>query len=98
MLGRRRIIPLVSGAIVPPLAAFLLLPIHFVASYTPLPTPTITSTQTPIPTLTSTPSPTPTKIPLPTKTPTPTPIPVTSQQLDEWFTKYSNHYSIERSK
>jgi len=56
-----------------------------------------------------TPTPTPTLIPTPTAsnaayaptpspTPTPTPIPVTAKPLDEWFTKYSNHYSIDKQK
>ena len=54
---------------------------------------------TPTPTSTPTPSPTPTNTPtpLPTSTPTPTPYPVTSQQLDDWFTKYANQYSVDRS-
>lgn len=71
---------------------------------TPTPTPTLvpTPTPTPIPTATPTTKPTATPTPKPTTTPsptpTPTPIPVTAAQLDEWFTKYSNHYSIDRQK
>ena len=34
----------------------------------------------------------------PSLTPTPTLPPVTSSQLDQWFTKYSNLYSIDRQK
>jgi hypothetical protein len=67
-----------------------------------IPTPSPTVTPTPIPTITPTPSPRPTprptRIPAPTPLPTPTSIPVTSQQLDSWFTQYSNHYSIDRNK
>lgn len=61
---------------------------------TPFPTatPTVTPPSTPTPTLTPSPSPTP------TLTPTPTPQPVTSEQLDNWFTSYSNQYSIDRQK
>lgn len=66
------------------------------------PTPTMTPTSTPTPTNTPTPTPTPSPKPTPTPTPkpspTPTPLPVTGGQLDEWFTKYANHYSIDRSK
>ena len=58
--------------------------------------PTATPTVLPSPTLP--PTLTPTKKPLPTKTPTPTPFHVTAEQLDTWFTTYSNHYSIERAK
>lgn len=64
--------------------------------------PTVTVTNTPIPTSTPIPSPTPTPTltPKPSSTPTPTitPIPVTNQQLDSWFTKYSNYYSVERDR
>lgn len=67
------------------------------AAEAPTPIPTATPTATPRPTATAsnaayapTPSPTP--------TPKPTPIPETATQLDEWFTKYSNHYSIDRQK
>lgn len=49
------------------------------------------------PTPTPTPSPTPTPTPSPTPSPTPTPFPVTAQQLDQWFTQYANHYSVDRS-
>jgi hypothetical protein len=55
-------------------------------------------TAAPSPTLTNTPTAYPTKKPTPQPTPSPTPYPVTSEQLEEWFTKYSNHYSIERKK
>lgn len=60
----------------------------------PTPSPTMT------PTPTSTPSPTPTHTPTPTvtSTPTPTPLVYSSAQMDEWFTRYANHYSIDRSK
>ena len=66
-----------------------------------MPTPTLT--QTPHPTEfkpTNTPTPIPTVTPRPTQTlrVTPTNIPITSGQLDEWFTKYSNLYSIDRQK
>jgi len=54
-------------------------------------TPTPTPTPSPTPTFTPTPSPTP----LPS--PTPTSYPVTAQQLDQWFTQYANHYSVDRS-
>jgi len=63
---------------------------------TPTATPTPTETPTPTPEPTNTP--TPTVSPTPSLTPTPPPPPVTSQQLDEWFTKYSNQYSIDRQK
>lgn len=54
---------------------------------------------TPTPTFTPTPTPTPTNTPTPTPSPspTPTPFPVTSEQLDNWFTEYANHYSVDRS-
>ncbi|MFZ2024891.1 MAG: transglycosylase family protein [Microgenomates group bacterium] len=61
---------------------------------TPLPMPTPTAIPTQKPTATPTQKPTAT----PSPTPKPTPIPVTAAQLDEWFTKYSNHYSIDRQK
>jgi hypothetical protein len=51
----------------------------------------------PTPSSTSSPSPTPTPKPTPSNSPTPTQYPVTSQQLDDWFTKYANHYSVDRS-
>lgn len=59
-------------------------------------TPTPTATPTPSPT----PSPKPTHTPTPTVSPSPTPIPYTytREQMDEWFTKYANHYSVDRSK
>ena len=59
---------------------------------TPTPTPTFTPTPTPSPT------PKPTNTPTPTVTPIPTPMAATSEQLDAWFTKYANHYSVDRSK
>jgi hypothetical protein len=75
---------------------------RFIPSPTPTPTLIPTNTPTPIPTLTptptDTPTPKPTLIPTPTQTPTPTSVPVTSNQLDGWFTQYSNHYSIDRQK
>ena len=56
------------------------------------------NTPTPTPTLSSTPTPKPSHTPTPTVTPTPTPVPATSEQLDAWFTKYANHYSVDRSR
>ena len=53
------------------------------------PTPTFTPTPTPTPTDTPTPTPSP--------SPTPTPFPVTGEQLDNWFTQYANHYSVDRA-
>ena len=50
----------------------------------------IVITETPIPTPTFTPSPTP------TNTPTPRPLPPTSSDLENWFTKYSSEYSVNR--
>lgn len=73
----------------------------------PTPTPTAIPTPTPSPTPTPTPSPTPTPTPKPTATPTPTlsPTPTPSkvpqpmaQDLDGWFTTYSNQYHIDRQK
>jgi hypothetical protein len=75
------------GSIVTPVA----LTLHVIA---PTPTPTLIPTPTPTPSATPTQKPTAT----PSPTPKPTPIPVTAAQLDEWFTKYSNHYSIDRQK
>jgi hypothetical protein len=69
-----------------------------IPSSTPTPTITMTPTPTPSPSPTPTPTPRPTPTPTPAPSPTPTPAPVTSQQLDEWFTNSSNHYSIDRSK
>ena len=65
---------------------------------TPTPTPTPSSTPTPTATPTITPTPNPTRTPTPTFTPSPTPIPITSQQLDEWFEKYSKEYSVDKSR
>ncbi len=59
---------------------------------TPTPTPSFT------PTPTYTPTPTPSFTPTPTNSPTPTPMNITSAQLDEWFTTYANHYSVDRQK
>jgi hypothetical protein len=66
----------------------------------PTPTPNVTPTPLPssTPTPTVTPSPRPTRIPTPTIIPTVTPFPISAANLDEWFTKYSNHYSIDRNK
>jgi len=44
------------------------------------------------------PSPSPTPKPTPKPSPSPSPSPVTAQQLDDWFTSFSNHFSIDRSK
>jgi hypothetical protein len=80
------------------------------STMTPQPTrtPTITSTINPLLTPSSTiiPSPirtpTATSTPVPTSTPTPTNtiivVPVTSTQLDEWFTKYSTQFSVDRQR
>jgi hypothetical protein len=73
-------------------------PIQSGQANTPTPTPTMTPTPTPTSTPTPTPSPKPTSSPTPSPSPTPTVIPVSGTQLDEWFTKYANHYSIDRSK
>jgi len=61
--------------------------------------PVVLDFNTPTPTFTPTPTPTPTDTPTPTPSPspTPTPFPVTSEQLDNWFTQYANHYSVDRS-
>jgi hypothetical protein len=59
--------------------------------------PIVLDFNTPTPTPTLTPTPTPTPIPTPTPSPIPTPFPVSSQQLDNWFTQYANHYSVDRS-
>jgi hypothetical protein len=40
----------------------------------------------------------PTPVPSPVPTPLPSPIIVTSQQLDDWFTTYSNQFSVDRQK
>lgn len=105
-MGIKNFFPLVFGIVIPPFAALIILPRYpeahnksvLGAMITTSPTPPLsaspTNTPTAPPTSTSTPLPTP----RPTKTPTPSPIPVTSAQLDEWFTAYSNHYSIEREK
>ncbi|MBI4062345.1 transglycosylase SLT domain-containing protein [Candidatus Gottesmanbacteria bacterium] len=97
-------VAVVGGTVVPPIIYFLATGIsHVIASpvspsptQTPTPTISLTPTPTPIPTPTSTPTPRPTLAP--TQTPTPTLPPVTSEQLDSWFTKYSNEYSIDRQK
>lgn len=84
-----------------------IIPIVLFLSSTPQPTVTVTNTpiptSTPIPSLTPTPTltpkPSPTRTPIKSgQAPTITPIPVTNQQLDSWFTKYSNHYSVERER
>lgn len=60
--------------------------------------PNFTPTPTPSPTPTSTPTQTPTPTPFPTFTPPPpTPIITTSGQFDEWFSKYSKDYNIDRN-
>lgn len=63
---------------------------------TPSPNPTLTPTPTPTPTLTPSPKPKPSLTPTPF--PTVTPLIITSDQLDSWFTNYSNQYSIDRAK
>ena len=71
---------------------------------TPLPTPSFSASPrlsyTAKPTMIPTPKPSLKPIPLPTPTPSPSlsPSPVTGQQLDNWFTAYSNHYSIDPTK
>jgi hypothetical protein len=54
-------------------------------------TPTITLSPTP------TPSPIPTLTPTPTLIPTPTPIPLTSEDLENLFTKYAAFYSVDKN-
>ncbi len=61
---------------------------------TPSPTPTICLIPTSSPKPTVTPKPSLTIKPLPTFTPTP--ISVSQTQLDQWFTQYANHYSVNR--
>lgn len=67
-------------------------------------TPSPTPTNTPTPTLTIAPPPSPTSKPKPTTTPKPSPtplptrVPVTNQQLEDWFTGYSNNYSVDKEK
>lgn len=65
----------------------------------PLARTTGTPTLTPRPTSTPTPTPTavPTPIPTPTTTPTPTTAPLTSTDLEDLFTKYSNLYSVDKN-
>jgi hypothetical protein len=68
----------------------------------PTPTPTLIPISTQVPTETPTPTPTDTPTPTPTETPTPTPsTPPVPQphgtQIDEWLTKYSNEYHIDRA-
>lgn len=58
---------------------------------TPDPTPTPAPSISPSPSIKPTPKPSATFIPSPTPKPSPT-----AQQLDEWFTKYSNEQSISR--
>jgi hypothetical protein len=67
-------------------------------SHTPTPSPKPTKKPTPTFSPTPTTSQTPTNSPTPTQTPTPTQAPATSGQLDEWFTKYSKEFSIDRQK
>ncbi len=63
------------------------------------PTPTISPSPTPTPTPPPKNTPTPIQSGLtPSPSPAPTSFPVTSEQLDTWFTKYANHYSVDRSK
>lgn len=71
-----------------------LLPGVIFPSPTPIPSPT------PVPTVTPSPTTTPTRIPTsaPSPTPSPTPYVVTSEQLDQWFSRYSTHYSIDRQR
>jgi hypothetical protein len=65
-----------------------------------IPTPTLTLTPTPIPTITPIPTSTPTSTPtsIPSPIPSPTLLPVSGKQLDDWFSEYSNHYSIDPQK
>src|SRR4030042_2031168 len=55
---------------------------------------TLTPTFTPTPTVA--PSPTSTPIPSPTPTPTPTPVMLTSEELENLFTKYASQYSVDK--
>jgi hypothetical protein len=59
--------------------------------------PVILDFNTPTPTPTPSPTPSPSPTPTPTVPPTPTPQPVTQQQLENWFTDYANHYSVDRT-
>jgi hypothetical protein len=61
----------------------------------PIPTPTPTPTPTPPPT--PTPTVTPTFIQTPSPTNTPKQLPQSSSDLDSWFTKYSQLYSIDKN-
>ena len=102
----------IGGAIVPPAIYFLATSVIFIPQHTPpakqdlappdSPTPTVTptpsETPTPSPSPTNSPTPKPTATSTPTYTPTPTRSPVTSSELDSWFTKYSNEYSVDRGK
>lgn len=69
---------------------------------TPTPTPSQTPTPTPTATPTPTPSPKPTPTPLPTATPTvsptPTPLPPTSADLESWFSRYGQEFSVDRER
>ncbi|MFC1647159.1 transglycosylase SLT domain-containing protein [Patescibacteria group bacterium] len=71
-----------------------------IIDYFPSITPTPSNTPTPTTTPTITPTPYPTNIPLPTQTPLPMPtvISITGNQLDDWFDKYSQVYSVDRDK
>lgn len=66
------------------------------ASTSPLPSPTPTPSPSPSPKATAAAA-TQKPTPVPTPTPSPSPIPVTAEQLDNWFTKYSNEHSVDRS-
>ncbi len=100
----QHVLTMTGRVLFPPLAMLLMLGNQTSLGKIPLiiapPTPTPTAVPTPTPTLIPTPTTTPTPSPIPssTPTPTPTPIPVSSGQLDEWFTNYANHYSVERTK
>ena len=78
-------------------------------SPTAIPTPSPTATPTPLRqgfvglaaptnTPTDTPTPTSTNTPTPSPTATPTPVPVTSSDLENWFSKYSGEYSVDREQ
>jgi len=63
---------------------------------TPTPTPSPTPTNTPTPTPTPTNTPTPTPEPTATPTPQPTAFPYTSQNLEDWFTRYASEFNVDR--
>jgi len=106
-MRKKTVIPFVMGIFLAPMLVFASMNIAIKSSHSVVlgveATPTIvvvssTPTQIPTNTPTNTPTPNPTKKPTPTKLPTPTILVVSATQLDEWFTKYSQHFSIDRQK